>query len=192
MKANKKLLILAVSLFCLCLGQGVTHSRESLLDQLSGETVVPREANTIYLVPFKNATRYSALPDRINSKLGNLIVSDGRLAIHKEMDAADTVLEGKIKSLQTQPLTFNSFGREDKKRLRILVSVRLTDNKKQRVIFDDPEIQAFIEFSETTPPITSEIQATENLIDSLSKRIFSKIISGWYTNEMTNIEKGKK
>ncbi|MDR3237791.1 MAG: LPS assembly lipoprotein LptE [Spirochaetia bacterium] len=189
MKAEKKLLILAVSF---CLAQGVTHGRESLLDQLSGETVVPREANTIYLVPFKNMTKHSALPDRITSKLSSLIVSDGRLAIHKEMDAADTVLEGKIKNLQTQPLTFNSFGREDKKRLRIVVSVKLTDNRKQRVIFDDPEIQAFIEFSEITPPITSEIQAVENLIDSLSKRIFSKIISGWYTNEMTNIEKGKK
>ena len=72
------------------------------------------------------------------------------------------------------------------------MSARLIDRKKEKIIFSDPRIQSFTEFSETVPPITWEEQAMETVLENMSKRLLSKIIKGWYTDQMTNIEKGKK
>ncbi|MCL1911806.1 MAG: LPS assembly lipoprotein LptE [Leptospirales bacterium] len=165
---------------------------ESILDQFSGDTVVPRQANTIYIAPFTNMTRKTELTDTVALKLSGLVISDGRLAIVKNINAADTVFESKIISFEKQTVTFNNSGQPDKRRLRVIVSAKFTDSKKQRVIFNDSSIQAFFEFSEITRPIVSEIQAVEILTDNLAKRLFAKIMSGWYTGEMTDIEKGKK
>ena len=183
--------ILLTAFFCLSTLFVNTYGK-SILDQFSGETVVPRQANTIYIAPFINTTRKTELADKVAFKLSSLIVSDGRLAIVKDANTADTVFETKIISFEKQAITFNNFGQPDKKRLRIIVSAKFTDNKKQHVIFNDSSIQAFFEFSEITRPITSEIQAIESLTDNLAKRLFAKIVSGWYTGEMTDIEKGKK
>ena len=180
-----------IALFCLSALLIKAHGR-SILDQFSGETVVPRQANTIHIAPFINTTQRGELADKIALKLNNLIVSDGRLAIAKDAGTADTIFEGKIVSFEKQTITFNNFGQPDKRRLRIIVSAKFADNKKQRVIFNDSSIQAFYEFSEITHPVTSEIQAAETLTDNLAKRLFAKIISGWYTGEMTDIEKGKR
>ena len=182
---------LLIALFCLSALLVKAHGR-SILDQFSGETVVPRQANTIYIAAFINTTQRAELADKIALKLSNLIVSDGRLAVAKDAGAADTIFEGRIISFEKQTIAFNNFGQPDKKRLRIIVSAKFSDNKKQRVIFNDSSIQAFSEFSEITRPITSEIQAVDTLTDNLAKRLFAKIISGWYTGEMTGIEKGKK
>lgn len=192
MKIKPKIKIFfLIALFCLSASFAKTRG-ESILDQFSGETVVPRRANTIYIAPLINMTQKAEFTDKIAVKLSSLIVSDGRLAIVKDIGTADTVFEAKIISFEKQTITFNSFGQPDKKRFRIIVSAKFTDSKKQRIIFNDSSIQAFFEFSEITRPITSEIQAAEALTDNISKRLFSKIMSGWYTGEMTDIEKGKK
>ena len=193
---SKKLFVfLAAFLFLTCSSNEMKDTASgatAILDQLSGEPVVPRQANTLYVEPFANSSSIVGLEDKLMTRLNTLVTTDGRLAMVKSEDNADITMQGIIFSSQIQNITFNKFGQADKRRIRILATVKLTDNKKKRVIFNDPEIQAFTEFSEISSPITTEIQAIETVVDNMAKRLLSKIISGWYTDQMLNFEKGQK
>jgi hypothetical protein len=164
----------------------------SFLEKIHGDTVVPRSANTIYIPPFLNDSQRMELPDRLAFRLGQIIISEGRLAVVESGEAADILLQGRILQYQVQTLSFNKFGIPEKKRLLMKVSARLIDRRKGRIILNDESIQSFAEYSEILPPVSTEAMAADTVLDGLARRLHSKIISGWYTDEMTNIAKGKK
>ena len=76
--------------------------------------------------------------------------------------------------------------------MRIITTVQLIDTKRKGTIFFEKGIQSFKIFSDVIPPIETEEYILKIIIDDLAKRIFSKTITGWYTDRMTDIEKGKK
>jgi hypothetical protein len=168
------------------------HEFGSILEKINGDTVVPRSANTIHIAPFLNDSQRTELPDRLAFRLGQIIISEGRLAVVENGEAADILLQGRILQYQIQTVSFNKFGIPEKKRLLMRVSLRLIDRRKNRIIFNDESIQSFAEYSDILPPVTTETRAADTVLDNLARRLHSKIISGWYTDEMTNIEKGKK
>ena len=76
---------------------------------------MPREANTIYISPFPNRTPRMELPEKLMSNLRQAIASDGRLAVVESGDSADIILQGAINQCQVQALSFNKFGKAEKK-----------------------------------------------------------------------------
>jgi hypothetical protein len=163
-----------------------------VLNTFKGEPVVPREANKIFIPVFNNFTDQSLIPLKLASRLKEQIISDGRLAVVTGTDIADLLLKGMITVYQVQPVKFNGFDKPVKKRLRIVASIKLFDIKREKEILFDSNIQAFEEFSDVIPPITSEIQIQDKVLDDLAKRIALKSIDGWYTRLLTPVEKGKK
>jgi hypothetical protein len=93
---------------------------------------------------------------------------------------------------QVQPVRYNDSGEPVTKRMRITASVRLIDLRKGREILRENNVQAFGEFSELVAPVSSEIQTRERVSDMLAKRLAMKIASGWYTELMTGVERGKR
>jgi hypothetical protein len=180
-----------LTLSCLSTNKQKDSSIKEVLKNFKGEPVIPREANKIIIPVFNNFTNQPSISLKLNAKLKEQITSDGRLAVVAENDTADLLLNGMIKAYQVQPLKFNGFDKPIQKRLRIIASIKLFDIKKEKEIFFDGYIQAFEEFSDVIPPITSEIQIQDKVLDDLAKRIALKIINGWYTILMTPIEKGK-
>jgi len=165
---------------------------DRVINTLNGEPVIPRRANTIYIEPFLNRTAQPDIHDRLHAMLNKHITDDGRLAITTEKTMADLLLRGIIVQYMASPVTFTDFGRPEKVRLLIAMNIMLVDLKKDRVILQNSGVQAFRTFSEIKPPVETEFQARERLIESLAKRLLSMIASGWYTDQMTPVEKGKK
>ena len=95
-------------------------------------------------------------------------------------------------SYNIQALEYGNLGTPVKKRMRIITTVQLIDTKRKGTIFYEKGIQSFKIFSDVIPPIETEEYILKIIIDDLAKRIFSKTITGWYTDRMTDIEKGKK
>lgn len=178
-----------------CISSTVKKNDPSIKDVLinfKGEPVIPREANKIMIPVFNNFTNQPALSYKLITKLREQIISDGRLAVVSENAPADLLLKGIITAYQIQPVKYNGFDKPIRKRLRITSSIRLFDITKDREIFLDRNIQAFEEFSDVIPPISSEISIQDKVLDDLAKRIALKTINGWYTVLMTPVEKGKK
>ena len=166
-------------------------SIQDVLKSFKGEGVIPREANKIIVSEFRHTTKQSLISYKLITKLKEQISADRRLAVVTANDTADLLLQGMIIDYQVQPVKYDGFDKPIRKRLRIIASVKLFDIKREKEIFFDRAIQAFDEFSEMLPPITTEIQIQDKVLDELAKRIALKTINGWYTSLMTPVEKGK-
>jgi hypothetical protein len=172
------------------------EKKESMLGKvfksIDGEPVVPREANRIIVTDFWDNTHNPDICEKLSLRIRELINIDGRLAVVSSENDADLRLNGKVILYQIQPLKYNLMGLQIKKRMKIVAVVSLRDNLRKKDIFYDMPVQAFEEYSEIDPPITSEESMRLIVIENLSKRIALQTVTGWYTQLMTPEEKGRK
>jgi len=190
-------LILLISLpllFCSCTGtdKKTTPEVADIISKIDGEPVVPRRANTIYINPFANLTGNSIITDKLMKRVRESINRERRLAVTASPETADLLLMGRVTGFEIQNKEFNPMGIPEKKRMRITASIKLIEREGMRLIFVENGIQAFLEYSDTVPPIKQESMALEDVVLELSRRITSKTITGWYTERMTPVEKGKR
>lgn len=171
-------------------GSGGTASR--LADKINGEPVVPRNANSIFIGEFDDLSGRPDIARRLFIKVKELINRDGRLAVVTGAGAGDLLLSASVTGFQIQAVEFGEQGVPVKKRMRLTASVKLLDTPRGKLIFRDSAVQSFLEYSETVPPLMSEYQAMDALIDSMAERIRAQTITGWYTEYMTPVEKGRK
>jgi len=164
---------------------------EKLFRDINGGPVIPSDANRIFIPFFENRTEREGLPEKLRIRISESISKDRRLAVVDSGQKSDVFLEGTITSFQIQNIAFNSLGVVEKKRMRVTASIKLTRTSSGSVIFMESGIQSFMEYSDTVPPITSEARVFDEVIDELAERIRAKTISGWYTELMTPVEKGK-
>lgn len=164
-----------------------------IIKGFEGEPVVPRNANRLYIMPPVNMTGTAAagISDKLLYRIKAHISLDGRLGVDADDQKSDLRLEVLVRKFMIQNLEYDTIGRAVKKRLWVTADVRLLDLKRNRVIFFEAGVQAFRVFSDLVQPIETVAQVTEYVLDDLGKRITSKTVSGWYTDRMTNIEKGK-
>lgn len=185
--------ILSILLFgCTSFKEGSKSAVVNVLEKINGEPVVPRNANSIYILPFFNSTDNIAIPGKLSINIKKSICMDGRLVVVSEKDKADLKLEGIITAYQIQPIKYGELNRPVMKRMRIIASVKLFDLRLKKIILYEAGIQSFETYSDTIPPIKTKTQILNSVIENLAKRISSKVITGWYTDHMTHIEKGKK
>jgi len=181
-------------LFFLMASSGCATSEESgggFGSIINGEPVVPRNANTVIIA----AEEYRAMPEISRSlaiKVKDQINMDGRLAVTGHGENADLRLDMKVSSYALLVIKYDTMGRPEKKRVRIAADLKLTDMKNGRYIFYDREIQSFVEYSDIIPPVTSDIQALDSVIDGLAVRIRAKTITGCFTKYLTPEERGKR
>ncbi|MCP4133958.1 MAG: hypothetical protein GY754_23510 [bacterium] len=164
----------------------------AVLNKISGEPVVPREANRIFIPPFSNSAREEGFPGKLLLRIKNKINMDGRLTVVNSKTNAHLLLRGGVTGYRVQGVEYDGFRKPVKKRLWVTVSVQLTNLKKGKVIFYERNIQSFKAYSDVVFPIISDSQAEESVLEDMAKRISLKVITGWYTEQMTNIEKGEQ
>lgn len=170
---------------------GDEQTVNKILRDIEGGPVIPYEANRIYIPLFENRTGKDGLPEKLRERIREAISKDRRLAVVDDVGISDLRLDGIITGYQIQNMTFNAIGVVEKKRMRITASVKLLKTVSRKVIFNEADIQSFREFSDTVPPILDESRVFEVVIDELAKRITANTLSGWYTERMTPVEKGK-
>ena len=163
----------------------------NILNSIDGDPVVPRSANRIFIKNPANMTGKFGLSARLLRKIIQSISLDGRLGIDEDDTKSDLRLEIVILKYFMQHLEYDDLKRPIKKRMRIIAGARLFDIKKRKTIFLDNTIQSFKVFSDVIPVIQTEDQVADYVLEELAKRITSKTITGWYTEQMTEIERGK-
>ncbi len=188
---NYSILVFIITSLAGC--TSTTNSAESpaLFQGFNGVPVLPQDANRIFIAPIHNNTSFRQGESLLRNRLGRLISREGRLSVIESETGADLLLKIAITSYSVQPLTYDRNGRLDRQRLRITVSSAMNDCQRNRLIFRENGIQAFLEFSEITFPIRTQAQTAEEVVSLLADRLYSKIKSGWYTEHLTDIEKRK-
>jgi len=177
---------------CATAGQGGDTVVHRILKDVNGEPVVPREANRIFIVPPGRSMENPEIAEKLFIRIRRNISMDGRLALVSERGGADLALEWCIRDFSRHNLVYGDMGRPVKKRIRVVAGLRMYDLKKGVLIFDEPDIQSFREYSDIIPPVETESAVIEYIIDNLANRITAKAITGWYTEFMTPAERGRK
>ncbi len=162
-----------------------------IISGFEGEPVVPRSANRLFIPQPVNTTGTGELSPKLLYKIKAHISLDGRLGVDADDKNSDLRLEVLITKFMVQNLEFDAIGRAVKKRIWITADVRLVNLRRNSVIFFEADIQSFRVFSDLARPIETAPQVTEYVLDDLAKRITSKTVTGWYTDQMTEIEKRK-
>lgn len=162
-----------------------------IIDDFEGEPVVPRGANRIYIVPPANTTGVPELSSLLLDMVRRSISMDGRLGVDPDDARADLRLDIRISRYQIEGVRYDELGRAVLKRMRITADVRLVNLRRKKRIFYETDLQAFRSFSELVRPIETETKVREDVLDELAKRIAAKTVTGWYTDLMTPIERGK-
>ncbi len=181
---------LAASAFFSCASfNGNGGEVKKVIGSLNGEPVIPRRANRISIPDFLDRSGDPSIARKTTLRVRDLISSDGRLSV--VAGEADLVLLGKILSQEIQPIEFGTMHQPTKKRLRIIAAVKLINSAAGRPVFNDSPVQAFETFSEIIPPVSSEHQTRERVIENLALRITHQTLSGWYTDLMTPTEKAR-
>ncbi len=162
-----------------------------IIDDFEGEPVVPRGANRIYIAPPANTTGMTELSPRLLDMIRRSLSLDGRLGVDSDDARSDLRLDIRISHYRIEGVRFDELGRAVLKRMRITADVRLINLRRKKQIFYEADIQAFRNFSDLDLPIETEEKIREYVLDDLAKRITAKTVTGWYTDLMTPIERGK-
>ncbi len=164
----------------------------TVIKKFNGGPVVPRNANSIFIHSIKNRTANIQLDEVLKQKLVKEINLDGRLAVISEYSNADLLMYSSIQKYSIEQLTHDAIGRVDKKRIKIRFMITLQNRKNKKFIFKNEYINSYYNFSEISPPIMSEYFASDTLLQSLAEKAAKKIITGWYTQLMSSMEKGSR
>ncbi|MBN2080464.1 MAG: hypothetical protein JW838_15945 [Spirochaetes bacterium] len=162
-----------------------------IIQEFNGEPVVPRSANRIFIPPPESAPGLEYLAPLLLDNVRRAVSLDGRLGVESEEKSADLRLDIRINKCLVVGMEYDEIGRAVRKRIWVTADVRLRDLGGRRTIFFERDIQAFRLFSDLAPPIEIAARAREYVLDELAKRIALKTVTGWYTDRMTSIEKGK-
>lgn len=185
--------ILCLLLFTACsfLKPLKTGTAGAVLKNINGEPVVPRSANKIFVPTFINRTKHVSITEHLTLKLRKHINTGGRLITVSKKSIADLELIGRIDTYELQPIRYNTADEPVLKRLQITVYIWLNDLRSGKMILFKNKVQAFKKFSDRIPPVRSETQVRNSVLEQLSRRIAITASKGWYTELMSRTEKGK-
>jgi len=188
--AGITLILLSCLLYCNTIVPGDTDTvRKSLF---RGGDIVPANAAKIFLHTFTSTEAVNFNISELMIRLKKSLDRDSRLNVTENIDEAEMILTGEITGYTIQPLIFNPQGKAELKRMRITLSLNLYNSTTGEDVFRRRVVEALHEYSDINPPIETELRAGLNLIDKITPRIVSQLFTGWYTEELTPLERGKK
>jgi len=175
------LMVLPVLLISCSSLQEAPSQIANVIEKSSGETIIPRNANSLFIYPVKNKTSRQDIEDKMMRGIKNKISLEGRVALVVDIRSAELSLECIINNYIIEAIEFRDIGRPVRMRLKIFISAKLYDRKRDKVIFFDPEMQSYKIFSDVLTPVETEEQALDFVIDNLTNRIMEKTRTGWDT-----------
>lgn len=188
---KRKILNYYSIIILICTSFACKSGVNDFVKRLDGGPVVPRNAERLLITDFRVKAGNQQIPLSLVQKIKEFINLDGRLTV-VEKGTYDLLLKGEITGFFIQNTQYGEMGRPIKKRMRLTVSVILINQKRNKMIFYERDIQAFKSYSDVVPPIEQYDFVLDDVIEQMAKRISSKILSGWYTKHLSKIEKGKR
>lgn len=158
----------------------------------SGGPIIPSSANTIALHKIENLSADPAIPVYLMPRIKEALIKEGRLSPVELDENPDLTLNIIITDFSKIIIKFD--GQRSPVQTRIAVTLYLTmkQTKTERTIFSRVKVSAYKDFSEITMPVLSGDAALQALLIELAERVAAAVSSGWYTDLMKPLEKGKK
>lgn len=137
---------------------------------------LPEHIKTIAVVEFQNITPRFELEKVINKKIQDEILSRGTYSLTENQEEADALLTGVIKEYKTSPKSLNAEGRATSYSIRVVLEVKFTDLKENKVLYEDKNYIMNEEYQLTS---TSEdfLDQEEFAIDEAAQKLAESLVS---------------
>jgi hypothetical protein len=106
-----------------------------------GGTLLPKDAQTIYVEPFINRTREVGVDKELTTAVRGEMYRRGRLRLVDQAEQADVILSGVVRSLDRQTLSINRFDEVLQIESHMLVDVNLRRRDPNEIIWRGPGIR---------------------------------------------------
>lgn len=155
--------------------------------------LLPPSYRTIYIEPFQNRipitsevsdrvgfiTSVPELEEKVTQGVINRFLFDGNLRVTNQQGIADLTLSGKLLDFYRQPIRRQDDQTVEEYRLNLTASMVLRDNKKGKVILEEPALVGDTTYFLTGSSAKSETVALEDLVTDFSRRVVEWVIEYW-------------
>jgi hypothetical protein len=106
-----------------------------------GGTLLPKDAQTIYVEPFINRTREVGIDKELTTAVRGEMYRRGRLRVVDQAEQADIILSGVVRSLDRQTLSINRFDEVLQMESHMVVDMNLRRREPNEILWRGPEIR---------------------------------------------------
>jgi len=105
-----------------------------------GGSLLPKDAQTIYVEPFINRSRDVGLDKELTTALRGEMYRKGRLRVVEQAEQADVILSGVVRSLDSMTVSINRFDEVLQMQAQMIVDVNLRRREPNEILWRGPGI----------------------------------------------------
>ncbi|MCK4907653.1 MAG: hypothetical protein KAS64_08885 [Spirochaetes bacterium] len=132
---------------------------------------IPEHINKVYVFHFLNNTKIRDFPLKIYSEIETLLSLSNEVSVVSLPKQADAFVEGSIKRLFYQPMTYTSSGDPDRVRYYLEIDFSFKDIKKGKYLLKNEKVFVVRFINLFTPPIADRILTHDEMIKEISGKI---------------------
>lgn len=135
---------------------------------------LPEHIKSVKVIPFRSRVSQYGLEQDLTSRVIEMIVKDGRLAVAVENQ--DSEIEGSVAAYSKTPYSYTSAEVVEEYKLEIRVEISFTDILSETDIIGNESVTTWLVYD---PDIESEIEARDRLMENSAEDIVRRCLSGW-------------
>lgn len=135
---------------------------------------LPQHIQSVKVIPFRSRVVQYGLEQDMTSRVIEMIVKDGRLAVAVENQ--DSEIEGTVASYAKTPYSYTSAEVVEEYKLEIRVEISFTDLLDETDIIGNESVNTWLVYD---PDTESEIDARNRLLEESAEDIVRRCLSGW-------------
>ena len=155
-------------------------------------SMISNEFKTVYVEQFINkiditkegdtANRFKLNRPMLEQSVTQAVIDrylwDGNLK-PKKKESADLTLSGELVEFGHDALRYSSSENVDEYRVNIIVDIKLWDNKKNKLVWEEGRFTGQATYFTTGPNAKSEDSAINDAISDLARRIVERTVEQW-------------
>ena len=135
---------------------------------------LPEHIQSVKILNFRSRVTQYGLEQDVTSRVVEMIVRDGRLAVAVENQ--DSEIEGTVTSYTKTPYSYTSGEVVEEYKLEIRIEISFTDLLQERDIIASESVSTWLVYD---PDTESEIEARDRLLEESAEDIVRRCLSGW-------------
>ncbi len=135
---------------------------------------LPEHIQSVKIIPIRSRVTQYGLEQDITSRVTEMMVRDGRLAV--VLEGQDSEIEGTIAAYLKSPYSYTSSEQVEEYKLEIRVEITFIDLLRETDIISNESVTTWLVYD---PDTETEIDARNRLLEEASKDIVRRCLSGW-------------
>ncbi len=135
---------------------------------------LPEHIQSVKIIPIRSRVTQYGLEQDITSRVTEMMVRDGRLAV--VIEEQDSEIEGTIAAYSKTPYSYTSSEQVEEYKLEIRVEITFIDLLREMDIIDNESVTTWLVYD---PDKETEIDARNRLLEEAAKDIVRRCLSGW-------------